>query len=104
MGDRLGADDRRGPGAVLDDDGLAERLGHGAADEAREIVGSATRRIRHHHPDRPIRIGRLGEAVGADERERRSAGEHATAVTVHGFPPGEPATLATLRGAGSTQV
>jgi hypothetical protein len=105
MGDSLGADDGRRPGAVLDDDGLAECLAHGAADDAREIVGAAARRIRHHDPDRPVRVGRLGEAaVCADERERRGAGEHVTAICAHGFPPGEPAAFVTLRGTGTMQV
>ena len=89
MGDRFGADDGRRAGAVLDDDGLTQRFAHGAADKPREIVGSATRRIRHHHPDRPIRIGRLREAAaGSEEPERGGAGEQVAAVCVHRSPPG----------------
>jgi hypothetical protein len=61
--DRLGADDGPGPRLVLDHDGDAEIPRHLLCQRARNHVGAAARRKRHHNPDDPVRIKRRGGAV-----------------------------------------
>ena len=67
------ADIAAGAALVLHDERAADRLLHGSRHDAGNDVGRPARRVRHHDPDRPVRIG--GER-GADVQHgrRRDAG------------------------------
>jgi hypothetical protein len=56
LGDRVDADGERAAGPVVDDHRLAQLLRQRGADDARDVVGGATRRLRHHQADRPLGI------------------------------------------------
>ena len=66
-GDAAGAQRAAGAADILDDDLLAEILGHGFGDQARDRVGRAAGRERHDDGDRAVGIG-LG---GSRKRGRR---------------------------------
>ena len=71
---RAGGDRTSGAAAVVDNDLLAQRLGHFVGDAARHDAGAAARNKRHHQGDRPDRIVlRAGGARGqAEDQGRRS--------------------------------
>ena len=50
--------------AVVDDDGLAKRTRHLVADQARDRIGAAAGRIRHHQRDLPRNRLRVRTAGG----------------------------------------
>jgi hypothetical protein len=69
----LGTDQSRGACLVDDDDLLAHVLGHLLGHDPRRDIDGARRRQWHDHLDRPVRIGRLRDRMGAGkERERRN--------------------------------
>ncbi len=77
MAVRCGARHRLGPhrairaGAILDDDRLAERAGHGGAERAHQDVGQPPRVPGHDGPEGLV--GEGGEGRAAQRYERRCA-------------------------------
>jgi hypothetical protein len=76
----LGAETAARAGAVLDHEGLAERLAHAFAAQSRDEVRIAASRERHDHAHRPVRIGGVsgarkgrGERRGRDGAKQRAA-------------------------------
>jgi hypothetical protein len=55
LGDRVDADGERAAGTVVDDDGLAELLGQRGRDDARDVVGGASRGLRDDETKRSLR-------------------------------------------------
>ncbi len=55
--DDVGRDRARSAGPVLDDDRLAEQLGHALAERSRHDVGAAARCETNEQPDRLLRPG-----------------------------------------------
>ena len=66
---RAGRDGAAGAAAIVHHDLLAERLAHPVRHHAAERIIAAAGRERHHHGDRPRRIG-LGKRRGGCERGR----------------------------------
>ena len=56
-GGAAGSDHAAGAADVLDDELLAERLRHAVLDDARDRIGGAAGRERHHQRDRTAGIG-----------------------------------------------
>ena len=76
VGDAAGAQRAAGAADILDDDLLAEILRHGFRDEARDRVGRAAGRKRHHNGDGAFRIGlrARGERIKRDGRGGSQSG------------------------------
>ena len=78
LGDELGPDIAAGTGPIVHDDLLAEPLRKLLRDEARDDVRRAAGRLRHHQPDRLVRI-----VLGGGERRhahQEASGERAPCV------------------------
>ena len=73
-GDAAGAKRSAGAADILDDDLLAEILGHGFGDEAGDGIGRAAGREGNDDGDRAIGIA-LCAGAGCGERERRGSKE-----------------------------
>ena len=72
----LGAEAAARAGAVLDHEGLAERLAHALAAQPRDEVRIAAGRERHDHAHRLVRIGGVGGARQSGcERRGRDGGQ-----------------------------
>ena len=77
-GGTAGGDHAAGAADVLDDDLLAERLRHAVLDDARDRIGRAAGRERHHERDRTAGIGLRCCSAGWEDRcgeKRRRAAE-----------------------------
>lgn len=93
--DRFCTDQSGRSGLVQDHELLAHIVGHLLRHDPRRDVHRARRRQRHDHLDRPVRIARLREGVGAGEqRERRNK------QMKHAHPQFLPANWITFPGTG----
>ena len=92
-GGASGSDHAAGAADVLDDDLLAERLRHAVLDDARDRIGRAAGRVRHHERDRTAGIGLRRRGAGrqdtrGEKRRRECACEsHDASPAVYLFRP-----------------
>jgi hypothetical protein len=70
LGDRVDADGERAAGTVVDDDGLAELFRERRRDDARDVVGGASRGLRNDEAK-----GSLGKLRGDRPRSPESNNE-----------------------------
>src|SRR5262249_7875512 len=69
LGDGVDADIAACPGAVLDDDLLAEPLPELLRDDPRHDIGAGARGERHHQTDRPLEPGAVAGLGGGGARQ-----------------------------------
>ena len=83
------ADIAAGARAVVDDEGLAQRLACPVEQDARDHVARAAAGKRNDHLDRPRRVGlRVGRGAGEDRRQNGDCAQRKPALSGcrHGFP------------------
>jgi hypothetical protein len=81
------ADGAAGAAHILDDHGLAERLVHALAHDARHDIGHTARRERHDHRDRPRRISLRGHAGQGGQHGKYQRNRQLDQLSSHGVSP-----------------
>jgi hypothetical protein len=71
LGDRVDADGERAAGTVVDDDGLAELFGKRGRNDARDVVGGASRCLRYDETNRPLRVLRSDRPRSPESNNER---------------------------------